>query len=82
MTVRQRDEKRRRRARSNPEQGPARERTVRKPPEAWVTGNRPMTDAQSAYLKMLCERAGEAFFARMTKAEASQRIRLLRSRRW
>jgi hypothetical protein len=41
-----------------------------------------MTDAQARYLKLLCERAGEAFFARLTKAEASQRIQVLRSRRW
>lgn len=55
---------------------------VHKHPDSWVTGSRPMTDAQAAYLKTLCERAGEAFYARLTKAEASKRIRTLRSRRW
>jgi hypothetical protein len=53
-----------------------------KHPDAWVTGSRPMTNAQAAYLKMLCENAGEAFYARLTKAEASKRIQTLRSRRW
>lgn len=81
MTARKRDEKARG-ARSTASRRNAHHPTVRKHPDAWVTGNRPMTDAQSAYLKMLCERAGEAFFARMTKAEASKRIRVLRSRRW
>jgi Protein of unknown function (DUF3072) len=56
--------------------------SVHKHPDAWVTGGWPMTDAQAAYLKTLCEQAGEAFFARLTKAEASKRIELLRSRRW
>jgi hypothetical protein len=53
-----------------------------KEPDAWVTGSRPMTEAQAAYLKTLCEHAGEAFFAKLTKAEAAKRIQLLRSRRW
>lgn len=49
-----------------------------KSPDAWVTGNDPMTLAQASYLKTLCEEAGAAFEARLTKAEASKRIDALR----
>jgi hypothetical protein len=67
--------------RGSPHEGEAR-KNLRKHPDAWVTGSRPMTAAQASYLKTLCEHAGEAFYARLTKAEASKRIQVLRSRRW
>lgn len=79
MSALQREEKHHRGARRNVCTAVSQ---LRKEPDAWITGDRPMTDAQAAYLKMLCERAGEAFFASLTKAEASKRIRVLRSRRW
>jgi hypothetical protein len=45
-----------------------------KNPDEWTTGDQPMTGAQASYLKTLCEEAGEAFDATLTKAEASKRI--------
>lgn len=51
---------------------------LEKDPEDWVTGGESMTGAQASYLKTLCEEAGEEFDAKLTKAEASQRIDALR----
>jgi uncharacterized damage-inducible protein DinB len=48
-------------------------------PDDWATGNQPMTGAQARYLRLLCEEAGAAFEARLTKAQASKRIDLLRT---
>ncbi len=45
-----------------------------KDPDQWTTGDETMTGAQASYLKTLCEEAGEAFDATLTKAEASKRI--------
>ncbi|OBX18744.1 DUF3072 domain-containing protein [Erythrobacter sp. QSSC1-22B] len=47
-----------------------------KPPENWTTGEEAMTGAQASYLKTLSEEAGQpdAYDAKLTKAEASQRI--------
>ncbi len=75
-------DERREQTRRTHRNAPVRRGNLQKEPDSWVTGSRPMTDAQAAYLKTLCEHAGEAFFARLTKAEASKRIQLLRSRRW
>lgn len=55
-------------------------RNVHKAPDDWVTGADRMTAAQASYLQRLCEHAGEAFEARLTKAQASQRIHALRAR--
>jgi hypothetical protein len=52
---------------------------VHRHPDDWVTANQPMTAAQASYLKSLCEHAGEAFVANLTKAEASKRIDALRA---
>jgi DUF3072 family protein len=52
---------------------------LEKDPSDWVTGRAPMTSAQASYLKRLCEGAGMAFEARLTKAEASRRIDALRT---
>lgn len=51
----------------------------RRDPDDWATGNQPMTNAQAKYLRLLCEEAGAAFEARLTKAQASKRIDLLRT---
>jgi len=51
---------------------------LEKDPDDWVTGEEPMTRAQASYLKTLCEEAGEAFSANLTKAQASKRIDALR----
>ncbi|EJW11806.1 hypothetical protein A33M_2789 [Rhodovulum sp. PH10] len=53
-----------------------------KDPADWVSGDEPMTGAQSSYLKTLSEQAHDpdAFSADLTKAEASQRIDALKSR--
>lgn len=48
-------------------------------PDDWATGNQPMTHAQAKYLQLLCEEAGAAFEAKLTKAQASKRIDLLRT---
>jgi hypothetical protein len=51
-----------------------------KDPDDWVSGDEPMTGAQSSYLKTLSEQAHEpnAFEEGITKAEASKRIDRLR----
>ena len=45
-----------------------------KDPDEWVTGEEPMTGAQSSYLKTLSDQAGEPFDESLTKADASKRI--------
>jgi len=52
---------------------------LEKDPSDWVTGGAPMTSAQASYLQRLCEGAGIAFEARLTKAEAARRIDALRT---
>jgi hypothetical protein len=47
---------------------------LQKDPDDWVTGEEPMTGAQSSYLKTLCEEAGEEFDPSLSKADASKRI--------
>lgn len=49
-------------------------------PDAWVTGDEPMTGAQASYLKTLSEEVGEPFDPNLTKAEASKKIDELRQR--
>ena len=51
-----------------------------KDPEDWVTGDEPMTGAQSSYLKTLCEETGEAFQDNLSKAQASELIDELKKR--
>lgn len=51
-----------------------------KDPSDWTTGAETMTGAQASYLKTLCEEAGEAFDAELSKAEASQRIDALQAK--
>ena len=51
-----------------------------RPPEEWVSGDEPMTEAQASYLRRLSEAAGEEFDPNLSKAAASRRIDELRSR--
>lgn len=60
---------------SRPETGAAGH--PRKDPEAWTTGDEPMTAAQRSYLQTLSDEAGEAMEETLTKAQASERITAL-----
>jgi hypothetical protein len=51
-----------------------------KDPEAWVTGDEPMTGAQRSYLDTLAREAGETLSPDLTKAEASEHIDRLQSK--
>ena len=52
-----------------------------KPPEDWVSGDDPMTGAQTSYLKTLSEQAKkpDQFDDGLSKAEASMRIDALKA---
>ena len=58
----------------NPKKNPDLNSNAKKDPDAWTTGDEPMTGAQASYLETLCEEAGEEFDPNLTKAEASKRI--------
>ena len=51
-----------------------------KDPEAWVTGDEPMTGAQRSYLDTLAREAGETLSPDLTKAEASEHIDRLQAK--
>ena len=53
---------------------------LQKDPDAWKTGDEPMTPAQRSYLETLSSDTGEAVDDSMTKAEASKKIDELRDR--
>jgi Protein of unknown function (DUF3072) len=53
---------------------------VEKDPEAWVTGDEPMTGAQRSYLDTLAREAGETLSPELTKAEASEHIERLQAK--
>ena len=53
---------------------------MQKDPDAWTTGDEPMTGAQRSYLHTLAEEAGEQVDDELTKAEASKRIEELQER--
>ena len=53
---------------------------TQRPPDEWVSGGEPMTEAQASFLKRLSEDAGEPFDPSLSKADASKRIDELRSR--
>ena len=53
---------------------------LQKDPDNWTTGDEEMTDAQSSYLKTLCEEADEEFDSTLTKADASKRIDALKQK--
>lgn len=55
---------------------------AQKDPDAWVSGDDPITGAQASYLKTLSEQADdpEAFDESIDKAEASRRIDALKEK--
>jgi hypothetical protein len=66
----------------NPKRDPNLGSNTAKDPDNWVSGDEPMTGAQTSYLKTLSEEAHEpdAFSERLTKAEASKRIDVLKAK--
>jgi hypothetical protein len=66
----------------NPKTVPNPDSNTIKDPADWVTGEEPMTGAQSSYLKTLSEEAKEpeAWQEGLSKAEASMRIDELKKR--
>jgi hypothetical protein len=66
----------------NPKTDPEPGSNTIKDPEDWVSGDEPMTGAQSSYLKTLSEEAGDpnAWQEGLTSAEASIRIDQLKKR--
>jgi hypothetical protein len=55
------------------------------PGDEWTTAeetmtDEPMTDAQRSYLEELCRQTGEAFDEKLTRADASKWIEVLRAR--
>jgi hypothetical protein len=67
----------------NPKIDPAPNSNTEKEPDNWVSGDDPMTGAQTSYLKTLSEELHESnsFESNLTKAEASKRIDALKSKR-
>ncbi|SEG63826.1 DUF3072 domain-containing protein [Bosea lathyri] len=65
----------------NPKLDPHPADNTEKPPENWVSGDDPMTGAQTSYLKTLSEQAKqpEQFDNALSKAEASMRIDALKA---
>ena len=53
--------------------------SAEKDPDAWVTGDEPMTGPQASYLETLAQQAGEEVPTGLTKAKASEEIDRLRS---
>jgi hypothetical protein len=55
---------------------------TQKDPDDWVSGDEPMTGAQTSYLKTLCEQAhcAESFDETLTKAQASKLIDEMRKK--
>lgn len=51
-----------------------------KDPDAWVTGDEPMTGAQASYLQTLAEEADEPVDADLSKADASKKIEELKEK--
>lgn len=70
-------------AETNPKIDPPSNSNTEKEPEDWVSGDDPMTGAQSSYLKTLSEECAEpeSFQPDLTKAEASKRIDTLKAKR-
>jgi hypothetical protein len=67
---------------ANPKLDPHPPSNTAKDPDDWVSGDEPMTGAQASYLKTLSEQAREpdAFSERLSKAEASKRIDVLKAK--
>jgi hypothetical protein len=66
----------------NPKVDPSPVSNTKKDPDDWVSGDEPMTGAQASYLKTLTEQLDmpDEFSQSLTKAEASKRIDVLKSR--
>jgi Protein of unknown function (DUF3072) len=66
----------------NPKIDPAPNSIAQKEPDDWVSGDDPMTGAQTSSLKTLSEECGDAddFRLDLTKAGASKRIDALKSK--
>ena len=66
--------------RKNPKLDPQPASNTEKAPQQWVSGQEPMTGAQTSYLKTLSEEAREpdAYDDTLTKAGASRRIDALK----
>lgn len=65
----------------NPKLNPVPNSNTEKDPDAWVSGDEPMTGAQASYLTTLCEEAKlEPPPTDLTKAEASKRIDEVKAR--
>lgn len=67
-------------ANDNPKRDADPSSNIEKDPNDWVSGEDPMTGAQSSYLKTLSEQAHQpdAYAPNLTKAEASKRIDALK----
>ncbi len=67
-------------AADNPKLDPNPPDNTQKDPDQWVSGDDPMTGAQTSYLKTLSEQAQQpdAFDEGLSKAEASKRIDALK----
>lgn len=65
----------------NPKLDPAPPDNTLKNPDDWVSGDEPMTGAQTSYLKTLSEQAKQPdqFEEGLSKAEASKRIDALKA---
>lgn len=65
----------------NPKRDPAPPDNTEKDPDDWVSGEDPMTGAQTSYLKTLSEQTKqpEMFADDLSKAEASKRIDALKA---
>lgn len=66
----------------DPKRHPDPHSNAEKDPEDWVSGDEPMTGAQTSYLKTLSEQAHkpEMFEGGLSKAEASKRIDALKQK--
>ncbi|WP_299362253.1 DUF3072 domain-containing protein [uncultured Paracoccus sp.] len=66
----------------NPKADPDPQSNTEKDPDDWVSGDEPMTGAQTSYLKTLSEQAHDpdAFAEDLSKAEASKRIDALKDK--
>ncbi|MFN7027492.1 MAG: DUF3072 domain-containing protein [Pseudorhizobium sp.] len=66
----------------NPKTDPDPQSNTEKDPDDWVTGDEPMTGAQTSYLKTLSEQAHEPdeYAEGLSKAEASKRIDALKGK--
>lgn len=67
---------------STPQDQAVTDSNTQKDPDAWTTGDEPMTGAQRSYLHTLAQEAGEdpSQYDDLTKAEASKHIDALQEK--